>query len=76
MQADYYRGFLEQLRSELESDLARHVRHLTECTATGEVASIGLVRQTIRVAEGEMRVIETMLGALNRRFSDDVKCRA
>jgi hypothetical protein len=67
-QADYYRGVLEGTRSEAAAELAEHVRRLTECMTSGEMASVSVVRRSIRNIENDIRKVDRMLDRLNLRF--------
>jgi hypothetical protein len=70
-QAEYYRGLLEEKKSELEELLVVQTRLLTMCTNGGELTSIGQVRVAIRKTEGDLGAIGRMLRALGRRFPDE-----
>lgn len=77
-QAEYYRSFLEQEKSELEALLAAQTRRLTVCMTEGEMTPISHVRCAIRTTEGQLGVIDRMLKALLRRFpaEEDLRRRA
>lgn len=51
MQADYYRGLVDQERSELARELAKHVKNLTGCMTAGDVGEVSVIRRSIRDAE-------------------------
>lgn len=78
MQAEYFRGFLEQERSELVARLAAQTRRLTECMTLGALTPISHLRHAIRVSECDLRVIDRMVDALKGRFPEesDVRRRA
>ena len=78
MQAEYFRGFLDQQRSELTDQLASLTRRLTACMTRGEMTAISHVRRAIRGVEADIHAIDRMAQALTRRFPDDadVKRRA
>jgi hypothetical protein len=69
-QAEYYRGLLEQKKSELEELLAVQALRLTLCTNGGELTSISQARVATHKAEGDLGAIDRMLRALGRRFPD------
>ena len=68
MQATYYRGFFESERQVLAKDLAKYVKALTESTNSGNISEATRLRRTIRGAEGEIRAIDRLIEALDRRF--------
>jgi hypothetical protein len=69
MQAGYFREFLLGERSVLAFDLAHHVKHLTRCMNTGKTgAEMANVRRVIRKVETDIRAIDRMSAALDRRF--------
>lgn len=78
LQPEYFRGFLEHERSELAGHLATLTRRLTECMMTSEMTPISHVRRAIRGAEGQLRVIDRMMDALEGRFPEegDIRRRA
>ena len=51
MQADYYRGLVDQERSELARELAKHVKNLTGCMTGGDVGGVSVIRRSIRDSE-------------------------
>jgi hypothetical protein len=71
MQAEYFKRFLEQERSELAARLSALNRRLTECLITGQTTRISHLRSVIRAAEGELRGIDRMVHALRRRFPEE-----
>ncbi|HEX3546359.1 MAG TPA: hypothetical protein VHU62_07275 [Mycobacterium sp.] len=71
MQAGYFRGRFEEERSGVAAQLASLTRRLTECMTTDEMTTISHVRRAIRVAEGELRVIDRMLDAIEARFPEE-----
>jgi hypothetical protein len=77
-QAEYFCGFLEQEKSELQARLAAQTRRLTMCMTEGEMTPISHVRRAIRTTEGDLGAIDRMLKALRRRFpaEEDVRRRA
>jgi hypothetical protein len=70
MQADYYRGFLMQMRSDLAAHHGKHTKRLTECMTTGDMGEVNAVRRAIRTIEQELPMIDRMLEALDGRFPD------
>jgi hypothetical protein len=68
MQAEYFKGFLEQERDESGARLAALTRRLTECLAAGDMTQISHLRGMIRHAEDELRRIDRMMDALRGRF--------
>ena len=68
MQAEYFKRFLEQERSESAARLAALNHRLAECIRTGQTMHISHLRSVIRVAEGELHGIDRMVHALRRRF--------
>ena len=74
-QAAYYRGFLEQEKSELEVLLAAQTRRLTVCMTEGEMTPISHVRCASRATEGQLGVIDRMPKAILRRFPDEEDLR-
>ncbi|MBX7432828.1 hypothetical protein JDV09_12025 [Mycobacterium sp. Y57] len=71
MQADYFRGLLATLRSELEADLAKQVKRLTVSMTAGDMSAVSVLRRSIRSGEGDLRAIGRMVEALNGRFPGD-----
>ncbi|MDH6243631.1 hypothetical protein M2432_001266 [Mycobacterium sp. OTB74] len=74
-QAQYYRAFLEQKKSELEELLAVQALRLTMCTNGGELTSISQARVAISKTVGDLGAIDRMLRALGRRFPDEKELR-
>lgn len=68
MQADYFRAFLCQLRSELETDHAKLVKRMTAAQVSGDLRAVGVMRRAIRTAEGDLRAVVRMVDALDVRF--------
>jgi hypothetical protein len=78
-QAEYFCGFLEQEKSELEARLAVQTRRLTMAITNGAMTPISQVRRAIRTTEGDLGAIDRMLKALRGRFpdaEDDLRRRA
>jgi hypothetical protein len=75
-QAKYYRGLLEQKKSELEERLAAQTRLLAMCTNGGELTSISQADVAIRKTVGDLGAIDRMLTALGRRFPDQEELRS
>jgi hypothetical protein len=76
MQAEYFRDFLDQERSELAVRLASHTRGLTECMTGGDMSLISHVRHAIRRTQRELHAIDRMLYALNGRFPEESDLRS
>jgi len=78
LQADYFKGFLAQERSESASRLAALTRRLTHCVTSDDTRHIGHLRGVIRDAERELHGIDRMIDALTGRFpeEDDLARRA
>jgi hypothetical protein len=74
-QAEYYRGVLEQEKSELQALLAVQTRQLTRCMAVDAVAAASDERRAICRTERDLGVIDRMLRALGRRFPDEEDLR-
>ena len=77
-QAEYFCGFLEQEKSELQARLAAQTRRLTMSMTVGAMTPISHVRRAIRTTEGELGAIDRMLKALRQRIPDpeDLRRRA
>lgn len=60
MQAEYFRGFLDQQQSALTDQLASLTRRLTACMTRGETTTISHVRRAIRGVEAEIHAIDRM----------------
>lgn len=71
MQAEYFKRFLEQERSESAARLPALNRRLTECLTTGQTTRVSHLRSVIRAAEGELRGIDRMIDALRGRFTEE-----
>ncbi|MCV7151888.1 hypothetical protein [Mycolicibacterium pyrenivorans] len=77
LQADYFQEFLSRERAELLAEVTGHVKRLTLSMTTGPSTAIGHHRRCVRMAERQIRAIDRMLAALERRFSDgEVRRRA
>jgi hypothetical protein len=75
MQAEYFKGFLEQERLESAARLAALMGHLTECLAAGDTTHISHLRRVIRKADNELRGIDRMADALKQRFPREDELR-
>lgn len=77
LQADYFQDFLSRERAELLAEVTGHVKRLTLSMTTGPSTAIGHHRRCVRMAERQIRAIDLMLAALERRFADgEVRRRA
>jgi len=74
-QAEYFCGFLELQKSELQARLAAQTRRLTWAMTVGEMTPISHIQRAIRTTEGDLGAIDRMLKALRRRFPDQDNLR-
>lgn len=75
-QAEYFRGYFAEERSEVAAQLASLTRRLTECMTAGETTPISHVRRAIRVTQSQLRAIDRMLEAIDVRFPGEREIRA
>jgi hypothetical protein len=71
LQARSFRNHFVDARAELVDQHSRLVKQLTTGMNQGGSDEVGAIRRTIRRVEGEIRHIDQMVDALNRRFPDD-----
>ena len=70
LQAAYFRGALADQRAVIAAHMARQTRKLQSMTAVGANAlAITRLRRQVRENEAEIRQLDRMIGAIDRRFS-------
>src|SRR3954471_20988192 len=67
-QADYYQDVLDDLRRELEAELAHHYAALAAPDAEDEAPSVRRARRIISVKETELAELDRLTAALTARF--------
>jgi len=68
LQAEYYQVLLDELRTELQKELAAHRASLAKRELNGDLFGISRLHRIIRQKETELTTINQLTDALNDRF--------
>lgn len=69
LQAAYFRGALADRRALVAAEVARHMNALNTLTTKTDSVAISRLRRDIRVNDAEVRELDRMIEALDRRFA-------
>jgi hypothetical protein len=72
LQAERWRDWLLQERSDLARELANRRVHLEQCAASASIGKLSHLRSVIREVENEIRGVDRMVDSLARRFPDAI----
>jgi hypothetical protein len=69
LQAAYFRGALADRRALVTAEIIRQTRILNGLSTRSDALAISSLRRDIRVNEAELRDLDRMIAALDRRFA-------
>ena len=69
LQAAYFRGALADRRALVAIEVARHLNALNTLTTKTDSVAISRLRRDIRANDAELRELDRMIEALDRRFA-------
>ncbi|MBY0288606.1 MAG: hypothetical protein K2X52_15880 [Mycobacteriaceae bacterium] len=69
LQARYFRGALADQRALIAAELVRQTRKLNGMSTRSDALAISRLRRDIRANETELRDLDRMIAALDRRFA-------
>lgn len=69
LQAAYFRGALADQRALMSDEIMRQTRKLNGMATRTDALSISQLRRDIRTNEAELRELDRMIAALDRRFA-------
>lgn len=74
-QAEYYQSLLDDLRAEVNAELAHHRAALAKREQHGDVFGIRRLQRIIRMKQTELTTIDRLTDALTARFPTSQTCQ-
>lgn len=70
LQAAYFRGALADQRALIAAEIVRQTRKLNGMSTRTDALAISQLRRDIRTNDAELRDLDRMIAALDRRFAE------